>query len=193
MNRREAVQSITILTGGLLSASTIGVILNGCTSNIKTGKGIQFTEDEQNTVSRMADIIIPSTKIPGALNAGVPTFVIMMMQQCYPLQNQDSFHKGLGTFDHICTQKYSGHFLKLSKEKQVQAVKYLDVKILGKNNPAGQTDESLSIFYRDLKGLIILGYYSSKPGATEALRYIPVPGHYDGCIPYHTGDKEWAT
>lgn len=193
MNRREAVQSITVLTGGLLSVSTISVLLNSCNSQIKTGKGIQFTEDERNTVSRMADIIIPSTKIPGALETGVPAFVVMMMQQCYPLQNQDNFHKGLGIFDHICKQKYRGHFLRLQKDKQVQAVKYLDNKILGKNNPASQTDESLSIFYRDLKGLIILGYYSSKPGATEALRYIPVPGHYDGCIPYHKGDKEWAT
>lgn len=193
MNRREAVQSISILTGGILSASTIGILLDSCNNSIKTGIGIQFTEDECKMVSRVTDIVIPSTKIPGALDAGVPAFVIMMMQQCYPMQNQDNFHKGLGAFDHNCRQKYRRNFLKISKEKQTEAVKYLDMQVFGKGNLTFQNDESVSSFYRDLKGLIILGYYSSKPGATEALHYIPVPGHYDGCIPYHKGDKEWAT
>lgn len=92
MNRREAVQSISILTGGLLSASTIGILLDSCNNSIKTGNGMLFTEDERKMVSRITDIIIPSTKIPGALDAGVPAFVIMMMQQCDPIQNQDNFH-----------------------------------------------------------------------------------------------------
>jgi hypothetical protein len=193
MNRREAVQSLTILTGGILSASAMGILLDSCHSNMKSGKGIQFTDDERDTVSGMADIIIPSTKIPGAVTAGVPAFVVMMMQQCYPVNDQDSFHKGLSAFDRICKQKYGNHFLKLSPREQIEAVKYLDNKVFGKNDSAGQSDESVSDFYRNLKGLTVLGYYSSKPGATEALRYLPVPGHYDGCIPYHKGDKEWAT
>jgi len=44
-----------------------------------------------------------------------------------------------------------------------------------------------------MKELTIWGYFSSEPGATKALRYIAVPGHYDGCIPYKKGDKAWAT
>lgn len=193
MNRREAVQSLTLLTGGILSASTIGILLDSCNNNIKTGKGTRFTDEERNTISRMADIIIPSTKIPGAIGAGVPSFVIMMMQQCYPAHDQDNFHKGLGAFDLVCKQNYGHHFLKLSGEKQIEAVKYLDNRVFDKNDPVGKSDESVSSFYRNLKGLTVLGYYSSKPGATEALRYLPVPGHYDGCVPYHKGDKEWAT
>ena len=31
------------------------------------------------------------------------------------------------------------------------------------------------------------------PGATQALRYVAVPGKYEGCIPYKKGDRAWAT
>jgi hypothetical protein len=41
--------------------------------------------------------------------------------------------------------------------------------------------------------LTLLGFFTSKPGATEALRYVPVPGKYEGCIPYSKGEKAWAT
>ena len=34
---------------------------------------------------------------------------------------------------------------------------------------------------------------SSKEGATQALRYLPIPGKYDGSYPYKKGDKAWAT
>ena len=38
-----------------------------------------------------------------------------------------------------------------------------------------------------------VGYFTSEPGATKALRYVAVPGRYEGCIPYKKGDKAWAT
>jgi hypothetical protein len=43
-----------------------------------------------------------------------------------------------------------------------------------------------------MKQLTLLGYFTSEPGATKALRYNPVPGKFEGCIPYKKGDKAWA-
>ena len=48
-------------------------------------------------------------------------------------------------------------------------------------------------YFAMMKQLTLLGYFTSKPGATQALRYVAVPGHYEGCIPYKKGDKAWAT
>jgi len=47
-------------------------------------------------------------------------------------------------------------------------------------------------YFTMMKQLTLLGYFTSKPGATEALRYVPVPGRYEGCIPYTKGEKAWA-
>ena len=30
-------------------------------------------------------------------------------------------------------------------------------------------------------------------GATKVLRYVSIPGKYDGALPYKKGDKAWAT
>jgi len=37
------------------------------------------------------------------------------------------------------------------------------------------------------------GYFTSEIGATKALRYVAVPGKFDGSYPYKKGDKAWAT
>jgi hypothetical protein len=44
-----------------------------------------------------------------------------------------------------------------------------------------------------MKQLTLFGYFTSKEGATQALRYKAVPGKYEGCIDYKKGDKAWAT
>jgi hypothetical protein len=44
-----------------------------------------------------------------------------------------------------------------------------------------------------MKQLTLLGYFTSEIGATQTLRYVAVPGKYEGCIPYKKGDKAWAT
>jgi hypothetical protein len=192
MNRREAVQTITILTGGMLGASSLSMLLESCNHDFRSGKGTTFTTDEKEIISKMSDIIIPRTHTPGAVDAGVPAFIIMMLQECYPAEAQQQFHTGLGIFDHRCREKYGSHFLKLSKENQQAAVSDTDNTILGEKR-GESVDKNLDAFYRNMKALTITGYYSSKPGATEALRYVPVPGRYEGCIPYHRGDKAWAT
>ncbi|RZK12388.1 MAG: gluconate 2-dehydrogenase subunit 3 family protein, partial [Hymenobacter sp.] len=48
-------------------------------------------------------------------------------------------------------------------------------------------------YFRMMKELTLFGFFTSEVGATQALRYLPVPGKYDGCIPYKKGDKAWAT
>ncbi|HMR57922.1 MAG TPA: gluconate 2-dehydrogenase subunit 3 family protein, partial [Cyclobacteriaceae bacterium] len=41
--------------------------------------------------------------------------------------------------------------------------------------------------------LVLAGYFSSEPGATQALQYNPVPGPFRGCVPYAEVGKAWAT
>jgi len=50
-----------------------------------------------------------------------------------------------------------------------------------------------SHYFRMMKELTLWGYFTSEVGATKALRYVAVPGRYEGCIPYKKGDKAWAT
>lgn len=47
-------------------------------------------------------------------------------------------------------------------------------------------------YFRMMKELTLLGYFTSEVGATQGLRYNQVPGRYEGCVPYKKGDKLWA-
>ena len=47
-------------------------------------------------------------------------------------------------------------------------------------------------YFRMMKELTLLGYFTSEIGQKQALNYNPVPGRYEGCIDYKKGDKAWA-
>jgi hypothetical protein len=47
-------------------------------------------------------------------------------------------------------------------------------------------------FFRMMKELALLGFFTSKVGCTEALRYVEAPGRFDPCIPYTPGQPAWA-
>jgi hypothetical protein len=47
-------------------------------------------------------------------------------------------------------------------------------------------------YFRMMKELALLGYFTSEIGHKQARRYEPVPGRFEGCIPYKKGDKAYA-
>jgi hypothetical protein len=47
-------------------------------------------------------------------------------------------------------------------------------------------------YFSLIKQLTLWGYFTSEVGSTKALNYLPLPGKYEGCIPYQKGDKLWA-
>ncbi len=63
----------------------------------------------------------------------------------------------------------------------------------GKDPRAEKRRENPLLYFTMMKELTLWGYFSSEVGATQALRYVAVPGRYEGCIPYKKGDKAWAT
>ena len=191
MDRREAVKVVAVLMGGAFSASTLSMMLDSCTTVDKKANGDYFSENDKKILERMSDIIIPRTDTPGAIDAGVPAFIVMMMQECYTPEEQKKFHDGLMAFDKACKENSGALFLKLPEGKQVEVVQALDADVLGKKRK--KKDDNKSTFYRNLKALALLGFFTSEPGATKTLRYEQVPGKYEGCIPYQKGEKAWAT
>jgi len=43
-----------------------------------------------------------------------------------------------------------------------------------------------------VKDLTVLGYFTSEIGATQALRFVEVPGKFEPCVDYKKGDKAFA-
>jgi hypothetical protein len=47
-------------------------------------------------------------------------------------------------------------------------------------------------YFRMMKELALLGYFTSEIGCTKALRYVEAPGRFDPCTPYEPGGPAWA-
>jgi hypothetical protein len=47
-------------------------------------------------------------------------------------------------------------------------------------------------YFRMMKELALLGFFTSKIGCTQALRYVEAPGRFDPCLPYSPGEPAWA-
>ena len=63
----------------------------------------------------------------------------------------------------------------------------------GESNPAPAiTADAPDHYFRMMKELAMLGYFTSEIGYTQAMRYVESPGRYDPCVPYQPGEKSWA-
>jgi hypothetical protein len=54
------------------------------------------------------------------------------------------------------------------------------------------TADSPAHYFRMMKELAMLGYFTSEIGCTQAQRYVESPGRFDPCVPYKPGEKAWA-
>ncbi|CAG4993102.1 hypothetical protein DYBT9275_01103 [Dyadobacter sp. CECT 9275] len=198
MKRRDALGRVALLMGGTLSAPTMIAFLEGCKSADESASALSFpfTAERKSLVSEVAEIIIPKTDTPGAKDAKVGDFIEKMLKDCYAAKDQDGFNQGLKELE-------KKDFMKVSPDEQTKILKEMEAS--AKEEIAKAADEKKKYteagkeyseahvpFFRLMKELTLLGYFTSEAGATQALDYVPVPGRYDGCIDYKPGQKAWA-
>ena len=56
----------------------------------------------------------------------------------------------------------------------------------------GKADDAPAHYFRLMKELTLLGYFTSEIGCTQAQRYRERPGRFDACVPYTPGESAWA-
>jgi hypothetical protein len=72
------------------------------------------------------------------------------------------------------------------------AKKVLDAETgLAKENK-GKVETAPTPFFKLMKELTLLGYFTSEIGCKQALAYVEVPGKYEGCVKMTPGQKAWA-
>jgi hypothetical protein len=57
---------------------------------------------------------------------------------------------------------------------------------------AAITKEKPAHYFRMMKELALLGYFTSEIGYTKAMRYVESPGRFDPCTPLTKGEPAWA-
>ncbi|MEX1122246.1 MAG: gluconate 2-dehydrogenase subunit 3 family protein [Balneolales bacterium] len=190
MDRREAIKRTAILMGGFAFAPSASGILQGCTPQAGVAWNPQFfSEYQARLVTILSDVIIPSGDTPGASDAGVPAFIEEMVSTIYDQDAREQFTSGLVAFDEMANNHYDSNFSDLDYSRQFQFANEQNQLAIDNEH----TNQHGTLFFFIMKELTMLGYFTSEEGATKTLRYVQVPGRYDGCIPLEKGDKTWAT
>ncbi|WP_342332298.1 gluconate 2-dehydrogenase subunit 3 family protein [Pedobacter sp. FW305-3-2-15-E-R2A2] len=201
MERRELLKMIALLTGSVMIGGN--ALLSGCNPEPKTGRQQLFSKEDIDFLNEVSETILPETKTPGAKAANVGQFMTVMVTDCYETKDQKAFREGIKTLNAACEQMHQTGFMKASAEQRLSLLVALDKEAKTYQSKKGELEEAerkkdkdfpglSNHYFLMMKQLTMLGYFSSEAGCTQALRYMAVPGKYEGSVPYKKGDKAWA-
>ena len=220
IDRREALRRAALLLGGAVSAPALAGVLAGCRA-ADAPRGAwsprALTAEQAAAVATIAEHIVPETDTPGARAAGVDRFIDTMLAEYYGPDERARFVDGLTDVDARARRSYGRAFLRCSRDEQVALLTALDREAFAtparpaRPDPDRATQRGVATtppadtsraaapaphapppFFRTMKELTLLGYYTSEPGATRELRYARVPGRFEGCVPLARVGRAWA-
>jgi hypothetical protein len=141
-----------------------------------------LTPLQARTLDAAAELIVPATDTPGARAAGVPQFVDRAVAiYCEPA-DVTKIKGALDQMEADARAQQGAAFADLAPAQQMAILVGYDTA--GARQPPG---------FAAIKELVTVGFFTSEPGATKALRYDPVPGDYRGCVPLKEIGRAWAT
>ncbi|UVO53102.1 gluconate 2-dehydrogenase subunit 3 family protein [Sphingomonas sp. SUN039] len=164
----------TFLQGTMSVAAS--AFLWGCVGKGEPGG---LTATQLQLLGQVADLVIPRTDTPGAVDIGVPAFVALALAH------------GLGGTDDPKApgappdNDYGAWLEAKLGANPAMTLPALDAAAFAKDTPPSP--------WKAIKGLILTGYFTSEAGATRTLRYELLPGRFDPDLPLKPGDKSWAS
>jgi len=186
MNRRAAIIHLAQLMG----SSIVGPrLLQGAWSAEGTGSGGTGGSAGLALLDEVGDTILPATDVPGAKAVNIGSFISMMVRDCYEPDQQAAVEAGLRELSGRFRARYGHEFVGAPSSERTDFLNELDAeqRSYARGRNPGQPDH----YFRVLKDLTILGYFSSEIGCTQAIRFTEVPGSYNGNVPYKQGDRVW--
>ncbi|HEY8166490.1 MAG TPA: gluconate 2-dehydrogenase subunit 3 family protein [Gemmatimonadaceae bacterium] len=181
---------------------------------------VAFTADDIAFLDEVAETILPQTSTPGAKAAKVGAFMALIVTDSYSPDEQKVFRQGIAQLDQATHKAHGKSFMDATPQQRVAVLEVLDREQKAEGDvrrqerlkkaeeflneerqegaPTGETPaaaitaEAPPHYFRMMKELALLGYFTSEIGCTQAQRYVESPGRYDPCVPYKPGEKSWA-
>jgi gluconate 2-dehydrogenase gamma chain len=162
-DRRELLRRAILFVGGTAVVTPFELLAD-------SGPQARFFNPAQySLLEAVADIIIPRTDTPGAIDAGVPAAFDALMRNWASRERQEQFRALLEEIDQAAPEQTSG-LLALDRTRRAEVVVAFDKSKTGDK------------VYRKFKELVLTLYYRSEVGATQELRYEHVPGRWEASV-----------
>jgi len=181
-----------------------------------------FTPDEVAYLDEIADTILPTTSTPGAKAAKTGELMARMVTDSYSEEDWKTFRDGMIKLDDLSKEKNGGKtFIQATPQQRLDLLHTLDKeqfdysqkqrveelkkskdflsKQIQENAPKTESQQATAAtaeppnrYFRMMKELALLGYFTSEIGCTQAQVYEEAPGKWEPCIPYKPGQKAYA-
>ena len=221
ITRREAVARVAALLGGVALIGG-NALITGCRAERAGGPFTPFTPDEIAYLDEVADTILPTTSTPGAKAAKTGEFMARMVTDSYSEEDQKIFRDGMRKLDDASKDKNGGKtFMQATPEQRLALLKALDKEHFdysekqraeylkkskeflsrqaAENAPKTESQQATAAteqpptrYFRMMKELALLGYFTSEIGCKQAQIYEESPGKWEPCIPYKQGQKAYS-
>lgn len=176
--RRRVLQGLLALVGaGVLPHRVLGADLAGAAG--------LFSDAEMEFITALADTLIPATDTLGAALAGVPLGFADLITEWASDERRTATQRTIAALHKDLNLRVGGSFSSGGTADRLKALEELDADAYGAERVKYGD-------YRDIKVLLLHLYYATKPGATQELRYDPIPGGYEGDVLFVNVGRTWA-
>ncbi len=167
--RRELLRELIISVGGITALAACGdapVVVATA-----TGEAGRFhTPEEMELMARLAELIIPRTETPGAIDVNVPGYIDGLMADWAGEETRAAHRRALAEIRRRLSA--DGGFLALDDSEAEILLAELDRAAFAE--AAGELGG-----YRTFKGYVTRSYFATEDGAREELQWVAVPGRWD--------------
>jgi Gluconate 2-dehydrogenase subunit 3 len=208
ISRREAIERVAALCGGVAligGDALLAAPFDAAVQTAVTTAGVgEFTAADVALLDEIAETILPQTSTPGAKAAHTGAFMALMVTAAYTPTNQQVFGQGMRTLDEACQRQHGAPFMTATPEQRLALLVELDREQKKETDaragapqsrapaPPPASGDAPVHYFRMMKELALVGYFTSEIGVTQAQRYLESPGRFDPCAPYAPGEKSWA-
>lgn len=164
MERRTAIRHMALLCASAM-------LLPSCIKSQKAKninlKYLKITAEQEQLLAELVETIIPKTDTPGAKELGIHLFVLKMVNDCRPQEDQQRFLAGLQVFE-------GKNFVESSLQARISLLKEITEAKYAKND--------LQYFLKEVRKQTLKGYEQSEYVMTALRPYVLVPGHFLGSL-----------
>jgi hypothetical protein len=207
ITRRDVIQRVTALLGGAALAGGDRLLAfsfddEALTRTLAQGVGA-FSAADVALLDEIAETILPETSTPGAKAAKTGAFMALMVTDAYTERAREVFTTGMRQLDESCTAATGVAFMSATPAQRLMVLQALDreqkaamdarlPEPVNRYPPPAATSDDPAHYFRMMKELALLGFFTSEIGCTRVLRYIEAPGKFEPCAPHKPGDRSWA-
>ena len=163
--------------------------------NYNDWQGSLFNQQQKDSIRVIAELIIPVTDTPGAIDAGVPQFIERMAEEWFTQAEQQKFITGLSNLNTLAQVEFQQDFNQLDGTSQIQLLEILEEN--ASEHAWYQYGNVFSDFISDapfichIKELTLWGFFTSEVGSTQVLRASVMTTEFKGDIPLSPEQSSW--